>query len=254
MAKPILIANWKNNPASLKEATELLVSLGKKAVLYKKVSLFIASPYVYFETVSKKIGKFGSLASQDVFFAAEGPHTGSITPNILKSFNVKLAIIGHSERRSLGETNEVVATKLKTAFIAGIVPVLCIGETVRDEEGNHLQFIQDQLKFSLEGIRRREDAEKLIIAYEPVWAIGKRSNEAVSSTDLAEMVIYIKKVLTDIFGREAADIIPVLYGASVDGTNARQLFKETGIRGFLVGRASLKAKEFCEIAEALISS
>ncbi|MDB5194222.1 MAG: triosephosphate isomerase, triosephosphate isomerase [Parcubacteria group bacterium] len=254
MAKPILVANWKNHPSSLKEAADLLTTLSRRSMLYKKLSLYIAPPYTYFESVSKRIKGFANLASQDVFFSADGPHTGSVTPDILKSFGVKLAIIGHSERRALGETNEVVATKLKTAFIAGIVPLLCIGETSRDDEGNHLQFIQDQLKFSLEGIRRKEDAEKLIIAYEPVWAIGKRASEAMSPTDLAEMVIFIKKALTDIFGRDAADVIPVLYGGSVDGSNAEPLYKETGIRGFLVGRASLKSKEFCEIAEALISS
>jgi triosephosphate isomerase len=251
MAKPILVANWKNHPESPAEAGELLSGLGRKAALYKKLATFIAPPYTYFESVSKRVKPFASLASQDIFFAADGPHTGSVTPDILKAFGVKLAIVGHSERRALGETNEVVATKLKTAFMSGIVPLLCIGENTRDEDGNHLQFIQDQLKNSLEGIRRKEDAEKLIIAYEPVWAIGKRASESMSPTELAEMVIFIKKSLTDIFGREAADVIPVLYGGSVDGSNAEPLFKESGIRGFLVGRASLDPKSFCEIAKAL---
>ncbi len=254
MAKPILIANWKNNPSSLREASDLLTSLARKSALFKKISLFIAPPYTYFESVSKRAKGFSTLAAQDIFFTSEGPHTGSVTPDILKSFGTKLVLIGHSERRTLGETNEVVATKLKTAFASGLVPLLCIGENSRDEEGNHLQFIQEQLKSSLEGIRRKEDAEKLVIAYEPVWAIGKRSTEAMSPTDLAEMVLFIKKSLTDIFGREAADVIPVLYGGSVDGSNAETLYKETGIRGFLVGRASLKAKEFCDIALALVSS
>jgi len=254
MAKPILIGNWKNNPKSLEEASELLTALGRKALLYKKLSLSIAAPYPYLDAVKKKAAKYANLASQDIFFESEGVHTGSVTPDILKSFGVKLAIIGHSERRALGETNEVVATKVKTAFMSGIIPLLCIGELERDEEGRHLEFLADELKFSLEGIRRKEDAEKLIIAYEPVWAIGKRASEAMSATDLAEMVIFIKKTLTDIFGREAADSIPVIYGGSVDATNAESLYKESGIRGFLVGRASLDAKSFCEIAQALISS
>ncbi len=254
MAKPILVANWKNNPKSHREAVDLLAALSRKSLLLKKVSLFVAPPYIYFDTALKKMGKYASLASQDLFFSNDGPHTGSVTPDLLKSFGVKMAIIGHSERRELGETNEVVATKIKTAFISGIVPLLCVGENERDEEGKHLQFIQDQLKFSLEGIRRKEDAEKLVIAYEPVWAIGTRATEAMNPTDLAEMVIFIKKTLTDIFGREAADVIPVLYGGSVDSTNAEPLYKETGIRGFLIGRASLNPKEFCEIAEGLVSS
>lgn len=254
MAKPILVANWKNNPDSLADATAILTAFGRKAALFKKLSTFIAPPYIYFDSAAKKIKSYAGLAAQDVFFSNDsGPITGSVTPNLLKSFGVKLAIIGHSERRALGETNEVVAAKMKTALMCNIIPLLCIGETVRDEEGNHLSFIQDQLKFSLEGIRRREDAEKLIIAYEPIWAIGKRASEAINPTELAEMVIFIKKSLTDIFGREAAEAIPVLYGGSVDGSNAAALFKETGIKGFLVGRASLKAKDFGDIAEALLS-
>jgi triosephosphate isomerase len=254
MAKPILVANWKNHPKSPEEASELLTALGRKSALYKKLNLFIAPPYVYYESAKKRITKFASLAAQDVFFTSEGTHTGSVTPDILKEFGVKLAIVGHSERRALGETNEVVATKLKNALISGMTPLLCVGENERDEAGNHLQFIQDQLKQSLEGVRRKEDAAKLIIAYEPAWAIGKRSDEAVSPTDLAEMVIFIKKTLTDIFGREEADVIPVLYGGSVNINNAEPLYKETGIRGLLVGRASLDPKEFCQIAEALISA
>jgi triosephosphate isomerase len=253
MAKPILVANWKNNPKSAAEAADILTGLSRKSALYKKLALHIAPPYTYFESVSKRAMKFASLASQDIFFSTEGSHTGSVTADILKSFGVRLSIVGHSERRALGETSEVVATKVRTAFASGIVPLVCIGESERDEAGDHLQVIQDQLKFSLEGIRRKEDAEKLIIAYEPVWAIGKRAAEAITSTDLAEMVIFIKKALTDIFGREAADAIPVLYGGSVDATNAESLYRETGIRGFLVGRASLDPKQFSEIAKTLIS-
>ncbi len=254
MAKPILVANWKNNPKSPEEAAELLSALSRKVLLYKKLNLFIAPPYTYLGEARRKIAKFANLASQDIFFSSEGVHTGSVTPDVLKSFGVKLAIIGHSERRILGETNEVVAKKVKTAFASGIVPLVCIGESVRDEEGGHLSFIADQLKLSLEGTRRKEDAERLVIAYEPVWAIGKRASEAITPTDLAEMVIFIKKTLTDIFGREAADTIPVLYGGSVDPTNVESLYKGTGIRGLLVGRASLDSKQLCEIAEALISS
>lgn len=254
MAKPILVANWKNNPKSAEEASELLAALSRKALLYKKLSLAIAPPYVYLEMARKKIGKYANLAAQDIFFTSEGAHTGSVTPDILKSFGTRLVIVGHSERRALGETNEVVATKVRTAFASGIVPLLCIGESERDGEGNHLQFIQDEIKLSLEGIRRKEDAEKLVIAYEPVWAIGKDAEEAIKPADLAEMVIFIKKTLTDIYGREAADTIPVLYGGSVGGSNALELYKGTGIRGFLVGRASLDPKQFCEIAQALIAS
>ncbi|MES2213966.1 MAG: triose-phosphate isomerase family protein [Patescibacteria group bacterium] len=248
--KPILVANWKNHPDSLARAATIVTGLSKKAATYKKLATYIAPPLPYFETVGKKIKGFGNLASQDIFFAAEGTYTGAVTPDILKSFGVKLSIIGHSERRALGETNEVAADKIKCALRSGVTPLLCVGEKDRDPEGEHFEFIREELRLSLEGVRRKDDAGKLIIAYEPVWAIGKRSKEAMQPTDLAQMVIFIKKVLTDIFGRESAETIPILYGGSVEGDNARALL-ETGINGFLIGHASLDPKMFSDIALAL---
>lgn len=251
MSKSILVGNWKNHPESLQKATEILNGLAKKAPLYKKLSTFVAPPYSYLESVSKKIGSFAGLASQDIFFAAIGTYTGAITPDILKSFKVKLAIIGHSERRALGETNEVVAAKVKTALRSGIIPLICIGEEERDQDGAYFEFLREELKMSLEGIRRRDDAHKLIIAYEPIWAIGKKAKDAMQPADVAQMVIFIRKVLTELFGREAADRIPILYGASVAPANAKAL-ASAGVKGFLVGHESLIAGDFAKIAEALI--
>lgn len=253
MAKPILVANWKNHPASLKEAGNLLNALSRKALIYKKVTTFIAPPLPYLETVSKKIKRFANLASQDIFFTADGTHTGTVTPEILKSFGVKLSIIGHSERRELGETNEIVSQKVKTALKSGITPLVCVGEKTRDKDGDHFEFLREQMKMSLEGMRRKDDAGKLILAYEPVWAIGKRAKDAQSAADLAQTVIFIRKVLSDIFGREAAENMPILYGGSVEASNAKALYQESGIRGFLVGRASLEAEAFQSIAQSLVS-
>jgi triosephosphate isomerase (TIM) len=250
MAKPILVANWKNHPESLARTNSLLLGLSKRAALYKKLSTFVAPPLPFFESVSKKIKSFGSLASQDIFFNPEGTITGAVTPDILKGFGVKMAIIGHSERRALGETNEVVLEKIKSAFRTGITPLLCVGERERNMEGEHFEFIEEEIKLSLEGVRRKDDAEKLVVAYEPIWAIGKTSKDAISPDDLSQMVMFIKKVLTDIFDRESAEHIPILYGGSVEPDNARALM-ETGIRGFLVGHASLDPKNFALIAEAL---
>jgi triosephosphate isomerase (TIM) len=251
--KLILVGNWKNHPSSLPEATQLLSSLTKKAALYKKLATFIAPPLPYLDTVAKRVRRVGSLASQDIFFAPEGTYTGVVTPDILKSFGVKLALIGHSERRKLGETSQVVAEKVKTALRSGIVPLVCIGEEEHDTEGNYFEFLREELKSSLEGIRRKDDAERLIIAYEPVWAIGRRAKDAMEPKELSQMVIFIKKVLTEIFGRESAEKIPVLYGGSVESANAQSLIREGGVRGFLVGRASLDGRQFASIAEALIN-
>jgi len=251
MNKPILVANWKNHPDSFSKASTIISGLSKGSSTYKKISTYIAPPLPYFESVSKGIKSFAQLASQDIFFAIEGTYTGAVTPDLLKSFGVKLSIIGHSERRSLGETNEVVSEKIKCALRSGITPLLCIGEHERDREGDHFEFIREQLRLSLEGVRRKDDAGKLVIAYEPIWAIGKKAKDAISPNDLSEMVIFIKKVLSDIFGREAGDTIPILYGGSVEPINAKTIF-ESGINGFLVGHASLDPKSFKTIAEALI--
>lgn len=249
--KLILIANWKNNPSSLREATVLLNNLSKKSALYKKLSTFVAPPLPFLESVAKRAKRIGALATQDIFFSMDGTFTGAVTPDILKSFGVKLTIIGHSERRKLGETNQVVAEKAKTALRSGIVPVVCVGEEVHDAEGNYFELVREQVKASLEGIRRKDDAERLIIAYEPVWAIGKKAKDAMQPSELSQMVIFIKKVLTEVFGRESADKIPVIYGGSVEATNAKGLISDSGVKGFLVGHASLDAKAFAGIAEAI---
>ena len=252
MARPVLVANWKNHPGSLSETKALLKQIAKNAKLYKNFSLFIAPPFTYFESVSKCLGHFGQLASQNIPSFFSGNYTGQVTPNILKSFGVRLCIIGHSECRALGETNELVSQKVKVALRSGIVPLVCIGEKLRDRDGEHFEFLREQLKLSLAGLNRKADISKLIVAYEPIWAIGKRASDAMGPDDLSQIVIFIRKVLSDIFGRFMAEKVPILYGGSVEPTNASALLRDTGIKGFLVGHASLNAKSFKIIAESLI--
>lgn len=250
MAKPILVANWKNHPGSLSEAQVLLKQLSKNRLLYKKLSLFVAPPFTYFESVSRCLGNFGQLASQNISSLSPGTYTGQVTPDILKGFGVRLAIIGHSECRALGEINETVSQKVKAALRSGIIPLVCIGELSHDQDGEHFEFLGRQIRASLAGITKK-DALKLAIAYEPVWAIGKHSEDAITAVDLSQSVIFIKKVLTLMFGRATAERIPILYGGSVELGNASALFHDTGIKGFLVGHASLNAESFKIIAKSL---
>ncbi len=252
MAKPILVANWKNRPGSLSEAKALLKNLSKKSRLYKNLSVFIAPPAPYFDLVSTRTKNFAKLASQDIPPLSQGTFTGMITPEILKSFGVRLAIIGHSERRLLGETSTDVSEKIKTALRSGIAPLVCIGEKNRDADGEHFEFLRDELKKSLAGLNARS-AREILIAYEPAWAIGKGAKDALIPSELTQSVIFLKKQLADLYGRSVAESIPILYGGSVEGENAGSLMRETYIRGFLVGHASLSAGSFEEIAESLIS-
>ena len=252
MAKPILVANWKNHPDSLALAKALLKEIAKNSRLYRNLSLFIAPPYPYFESVSERLGSFGRLAAQNMSSLPPGNYTGQVTPDILKSFGVRLAILGHSERRGLGETSEHVAKKVKIALRLGIVPLVCVGELSQDQDGEHFEFLRDELKLSLAGLNREMVVSRLTLAYEPIWAIGKHARDAMASADLSQTVLFIKKVLADLFGRVVAEQIPILYGGSVGPANASRLFSETGIRGFLVGHASLNAKSFRDIAESLV--
>jgi triosephosphate isomerase len=252
MPKPILVANWKNYPGSLGEAKEILKGLAKKKLIYKKVHVFVAPPLPYFESVSARINGFAELASQDFFPQEKVTVTGAVTPEILKSFGVRLAILGHSERRAQGETAAQVAEKVKAALKAGLTPVVCFGEKERDEGGEHFQFLQEELKTLLSGVGKK-DLEKIVLAYEPLWAIGKKSVGPIDPVELSQTVVFIRKVLSDLFGRKVAEAMPILYGGSVDHTNAGLLVRNSGIRGFLVGRASLNPQSFEGIALSMVT-
>lgn len=261
MAKLILVANWKNKPSSLREAGQLLTELRRKSTLYKKLQLFIAPPAAYYERVAQKIRGYAHMASQGFPKKPEGTHTGLVSAEILQNFGVRVAILGHSEERVLGETNADVAKKVRLAMKYGLTPLVCVGESERDPEGNHLEFIRNQLKQSLEGLKRshfakatRDKKEVIMIAYEPVWAIGKRAKDAVNPEGLTEMVIFIRRILSDMYGRKTAEQVPILYGGSVEPRNAEVLYRDTGVRGFLVGHESLNPKDFEQIAESLVNS
>ncbi len=251
MKKLILVANWKNAPSSHEEAQSLLKGLGKKRLVYKKLHTFIAPPLTYFESVSGKASGYAKLGAQDLFPEEKGRFTGSVGVDILKNFGVRVVILGHSERRALGETSEEVARKVRVALRAGFTPLVCFGELSREQDGEHFEFIREELQASLAGLKKSE-LSKIILAYEPIWAIGKNAIGVIDPESLSEVAVFVKKVLTDLFGRAAAESVPLLYGGSVDGRNAGILTKNTGVSGFLVGRASLSPESFAEVAEAML--
>src|SRR3989338_10147325 len=168
MAKPILVANWKNHPDSLFEAKNLLRGIARASGVLKKWDFYIAPPFTYFESVSSR----ANLATQDIEIFS-GTQTGSISTDILKSFGVKIAIIGHSERRRVGESDEMINKKIRAALKSGITPLVCVGEETRDHDGEHFEALRNSLSQSLAGLNKVGNISKLIIAYEPVWAIGK---------------------------------------------------------------------------------
>ncbi len=251
MKKPTLIANWKNAPGSWSEASALLRSLGQKRLLYKRLNLFIAPPLPYLYLVGEKASGYSKLATQDLFPEERGRYTGKVGLDILKSFGVRMAILGHSESRALGESSAQVSRKTQVALKAGLTPVVCFGELTRDRDGEHFDFLREELKASLHGLKKN-DLSKIFLAYEPVWAIGQTAKEALDPLGLSEIVVFVKKVLTDLFGRDAADRIALLYGGSVEASNAGVLLKNSGISGFLVGHKSLIGKDFEKIARSML--
>jgi triosephosphate isomerase (TIM) len=251
MPKPILVANWKNHPSSRQEASTLLKEFSKKSDLYKKLTFLIAPPLPYLDLCFSKSGKLFRPASQDFPLLGKGSYTGEVTSDILKSFGTRAAIVGHSERRAMGEKDETVALKVRAALRAGVTPIVCVGESKRDHEGEYFEFLRTQIKNSLSGLNKN-NAAQIILAYEPVWAIGKSANEALKPSDLEEALIFIRKVLTDLFGRATAEKIHILYGGSVEPRNAEALAEVSGVRGFLVGHVSLTPKNFHSIAQALL--
>lgn len=239
--KKLIIANWKMNPASGAEALRLATSVWKRAKKFRKVDLVFAPPFVFLPILKKF-----KLSAQDVFWENKGAYTGEISVKELKSLGVHYAIIGHSERRALGETNEVVNKKLKAALGAGLRAVLCVGEPEKKREIAFPPIVREELRSAISGIKKAL-FKNLVIAYEPIWAIG--GGRADSPKDVYEMSLLIRRELLRMLGKKISARIPVLYGGSVDDKNAEIFVKEASLDGLLVGGASLNPKKFVRIVE-----
>lgn len=252
MMKKIIVANWKMNPVSAKEAEGILNKVKKTIGKLKNMQMVICPPFIYFENLRKIINKTPNsfLGAQDSFWENEGAFTGEISPEMIKNFGGKYVILGHSERRRLGETDEIVNNKITACLKSGLIAVLCVGEKTRDEQGDYFIFLRDEIRNSLANIRKNF-LKNIIIAYEPIWAIGKSESEAMRPSDIREMAIYIKKILSEIYGKESALLVPILYGGSVGGKNAGEIIKDGGVNGLLVGHQSLKPENFNEILKSV---
>ena len=243
--KKIIIGNWKMNPLTLKDAGKLFSSVTKGIYGIKKTDVVICPPVLYIERL-KKLSKKISLGAQDAFWGEVGPFTGQISAHMLYNAGIRYVIFGHSERRELGETSEVVNKKVKESLSAGLRPILCIGESIRDESHGYFNLVKNQLEECLNGVSKNS-ISKVIVMYEPVWAISSTANRRdATSGDCREMAIFIRKILSDKFGGEVANV-RIIYGGSVSGKNAEDFLKNGGVDGLLPGRASLDAKKFVEI-------
>lgn len=254
MAKPkkskIVIGNWKMNPSSGKEAEILFKNLLKNKIWKGKTDVVLCPPTLYFERLYK-ISKRILLGLQNIYFSSEGASTGEISGNMAVNSGAKYVIIGHSERKAMGESSDTINKKVKHALYVGLVPILCVGEKVRDQESqNHEYFnvIKTQVEEALAGVNK-SSVGKIVIAYEPVWAIGINALREARPDEFREVSIFIRKVLSDKFGIGAGQEVRIIYGGSVNPKNALGFLDEGEAEGFLVGRDSLDAKKFLQIIE-----
>jgi triosephosphate isomerase len=245
--KQLIIGNWKMNPWKTEDARKIFDGIKKEAGKLAHVQTVICPPFVFLSDFSKKIsGHRFVLGAHDVFSELDGAYTGEISPLMLSSVGAKYVIVGHSERRAMGESDEAINKKVLAALKMGLTVVLCVGERERDTGSEYFQFIKNQIEAALLKVPKRS-LISLVIAYEPVWAIGEKATGVATPADLLEMAIFVRKILSDMFDRPSTRLIPILYGGSVDEKNAESFLKEGEANGLLVGRASLDPGKFVKI-------
>lgn len=248
MRKPIFAGNWKMNH-TLKESKEYFEKF-LKLLQGKDLSdreIVIAPPFTVLYYVSQLIkGTEIILSSQNSHFAEKGAFTGEISPLMLKEIGVKYAILGHSERRHIfGETDELIKKRVEGVYNHGLNPILCVGETLSERErGDTFKVVEKQVKEGL-SLLKDPDPERIVIAYEPVWAIGTGKNATPQQAQ--EVQAFIRDLLSHLYGKEEAERIRILYGGSVTPENVRDIVNEPDIDGVLVGGASLDPEKFFKI-------
>jgi len=238
-----IIANFKMNPSSIEEAKQLLELYKQEGKKNQNVDLIVAPPFLYL-SIAKQFNL--ELAAQNCFYEDQGAFTGEISPLMLKDLGVHYVIIGHSERRQLGETNEMISKKIQAVLRNHLIPILCVGETQQErKEGKTQEVLKIQLEQAL--LPNKDyllQAEKIFIAYEPVWAIG--TGDFCDPREASETMEFIKNVIVSHFDIRISNLI-MIYGGSVDSKNIDNFLKQVEINGVLVGGASIKKEELVKI-------
>jgi len=250
MRDKIVAGNWKMN-LTFEQALQLANDVNTWVAENKTdAKVIIAPSSIYLQAIQETVDEqFVQVASQDVSNAEKGAYTGDISAEQLDSIGINTAIVGHSERREYQqETDEVIAKKLEQLFAKDITPIFCVGEKLEEREADkHFEVVKTQILNALNP-QQVENLSKLVIAYEPVWAIG--TGVTASPAQAQEIHAYIRTVLKDAYGEKIAEETSILYGGSVNPANAEELFSQTDIDGGLVGGASLKVEDFSKIIAA----
>lgn len=248
MAKKLIIANWKMNPETAADAVALAKMAHVAGKAAKGVSLVICPPAIFLADIAREFKKVPPasrpvLGGQNCFWEKAGAFTGEVSPSMLREVGARWVIVGHSERRALDETDEIVQKKATAALKGGLSVLLCVGEGSRDEHGEYLHVLEAQIRKAIPELPRKA-LEKVVIAYEPIWAIGARALGAATPEEVFSTTIFIRKILTEVVGKDLAMKMPILYGGSVDTENAAPMVAHGGVQGLLVGRESLHPKTF----------
>lgn len=251
MRRVIIAGNWKMNK-TIGEAIDLANSIKRALYDIPEIEIVICPPFVSLSDTREVIMETNiKLGAQDCFWEKEGAFTGEVSGLMLKDAGCEYVIIGHSERRQyFGETNETVNKKVKAALAASLKPIVCVGEKLEDRKsGKTFKVVKDHVENSLSGISKI-DIEKIVIAYEPVWAIGTGVN--ATKDEAEEVHKYIRDLLKKAYGEDLAKKVRIQYGGSVKPDNIKELISEPDIDGALCGGASLNADSFIEIVKSCL--
>ncbi len=246
MRRPFIAGNWKMN-LDRASAVKLAEGLAKEAEGVDGVDIAVCPPSVYIDAVGKAIaGSNVALGAQDMYHEPKGAFTGEISAAMLLDLGCKYVILGHSERRHvMGETDADINKKVHAALEAGLLPIVCVGELLEEREaGKTGDVIRGQFKGSLAGLSAEQMAQ-IVIAYEPVWAIG--TGKVASREQAEEVHLDLRKIMEDCYNKETAEVVRIQYGGSVKPDNAAELLSQPNIDGALVGGASLKVDLFMGI-------
>jgi triosephosphate isomerase len=248
MDTKLIVANWKMNPASADQAREIINEIKRKSKSFRNVNLVICPPFIFLNEVSEVISssKRIFLGAQDVFIGQGVSHTGEVGVKLLKKTGVKYILVGHSERRAVLDNDQIVKEKMLGSLKEGLKVILCVGEKERNEHGDHYHEVKKQIEDAITKLPKKL-IKNLIIAYEPVWAIGRPENEAIKPDQLHEITIFIKRLISDILGAKEVKKVKILYGGSVTKNNFKQIVERGNVDGLLIGRESLKTDNFLKL-------
>ena len=250
--KPIIIANLKAANNIYKEVEKKINLLYKNLAKDKtKIDLIIAPSFLHLTGLKTFFKKTINLSAQDLSVFENGSHTGEVTAGSIKDIGIDYVIIGHSEKRDLGDTQDMIVLKVQNAIKNDLKVILCIGEKERDENVKYLKVIENQI-LSVFGSIDKKKIENIIIAYEPIWAINNKDNLSIDAHSLHSMVIYIRKILLEKYGEVVSKNINIVYGGSITDLNAQDILWNGEVQGLLIGRASWEVDSLIKIIKNVI--